>query len=72
MRIALVQADAVAAITELMRASGPFNKVGRPQTAAFSRKLFCQRIFLLEKRAECGCLSQALLRPSLHCATGAS
>ena len=37
MRVALVQANAVAAINELMRATGPFNKVGQLGTAAVLR-----------------------------------
>ena len=54
MRIALVQADAVAAILELMRASGPFNKVGRPETAAPSRTQPCQRSFCFKACRDVG------------------
>lgn len=63
MRIALVQANAVAAINELMRATGPFNKVGRPETAAISHSEPCQRIFLLKKPADLGWLEPGTPAP---------
>ena len=68
MRVALVQANAVAAINELMRATGPFNKVGRPESAgAFVHKKLEKsgHSVCLQRR---GCLSQALLHLLLQLA----
>ena len=69
MRIALVQANAVAAITELMRASGPFNKVRRPETAAPSPGLVRWRAVHLASLQRRRFFEQALLCPSLQLTT---